>query len=295
VLNLFLYHLASGHAWFSCGLLFLLLLGLDLIGAFAARRRLVAASRLLLLTAVCVAAVSATPVSLWLAVPLLASCLAYALFGFADKSRTRRLAFGAAAGICVLTAEVLELPYHLTRPPEAPHPHRLYVLADSLAAGVGGEAMTWPRRLAELTSVEVRDLSSPGADTRSALLRQMPTVEREGDQQAWVLLCIGGNDMLGPTSAQEFGAALDKLLTAARGDPERPRLVLMLELPLIPWAASFGMLQRRLACKHGVILVPKRVLAGVILNNANVLDGLHLSRAGHESLAWALAGWLGGP
>jgi acyl-CoA thioesterase-1 len=292
LLNLFLYHLASGQAWFSCGLLFLLVLGLDLAGAFVARPRLARAGRLVLFAALVVAAASATPLSLWLAVPLLALCLAYSVVGFADNSRTRRLISGCAAGLCVLTALALELPYHLSQPPQAPRPRRVYVLADSLAAGVGVEMMTWPRRLGALTSIEIRDLSSPGANTRSALTRQLPAVQCEPDPEAWVLLCIGGNDMLGQASAEEFGDNLDRLLAGARGDPERPRVVLMLELPLIPWAASFGFVQRRLAARHGVVLVPKRVLAGAVLENANVLDGLHLSSAGHECMAQALAPWL---
>src|SRR4029453_14653046 len=103
-------------------------------------------------------------------------------------------------------------PYHLTRPPQAQRPRRLYVLADSLAAGVGGEKITWPARLGELTSVEVRNLSSPGATIHTALRRQVPMLEREGDRAAWVLVAIGGNDMLAGIPADEFEDGLDRLL-----------------------------------------------------------------------------------
>jgi hypothetical protein len=40
MLNHFLYHLASGQAWFSCGLLVLMIILLDLSKAFDAHRRL---------------------------------------------------------------------------------------------------------------------------------------------------------------------------------------------------------------------------------------------------------------
>ena len=59
----------------------------------------------------------------------------------------------------------LELPYHLTRPPDRPQPRGVYVLADSLAAGLGTERTTWPKGLAERTGVKVHDLSAAGATT----------------------------------------------------------------------------------------------------------------------------------
>jgi acyl-CoA thioesterase-1 len=292
VLNGFLYHLASGHAWFSCGLLVLMLIALDLRGAFAGRRRRTLAGRVLLLTALCVAAATATPLGLWLAAALVVSCLAYAFAGFAS-SAVRRRVLGGLAAACVLLSMALELPYHLVRPPQTPRPRRAYVVADSLAAGLGGEKVTWPARLGELTGVDVTDISFAGADARWALRQQVPHIETDDDPEAWVLVSIGGNDMLGRTTPAEFGQNLDSLLAAARGDPSRPRTVLMLELPLIPGAWAFGAHQRRLAARHGVVLVPKRVLAGVILDAADVLDGVHLSPAGHERMARELAAWLG--
>jgi acyl-CoA thioesterase-1 len=295
VLNRFLYHLASGHAWFSCGLLVLLLITLDLRGAFAGRPWRTRVGRILFLAALCVAAVSTTPLSLWLAAPLVVSCLAYAFVGFASPAMRRRRVFGGLAASCVLLAVILELPYHLVRPPQGPRPQRVYVVADSLAAGLGGEAVTWPALLGELTGVEVRDLSFAGANAQSALLGQLPKIERDDDPEAWVLVSIGGNDMLGRTTAEEFERYLDRLLAGARGDPAQPRTVLMLELPLIPGAWEFGASQRRLAARHGVVLVPKRLMAGVVLNEVDVLDGVHLSPDGHERMARELAPWLGRP
>src|SRR5262245_18229059 len=90
----------------------------------------------------------------------------------------------------------------------------------------------------------------------------------------------------------DFARHLDELLTKARGDVERPRTVLMLELPIIPGAWAFAAWQRHFAAKHGVILIPKRVMADVILTEANVVDGLHLSQRGHERMAELLVPWL---
>lgn len=292
MLNCFLYHLSSGHAWFSCGTIFLVILALDQRGLFSSRPKLARVARILLLSSLCVATATATPVSLWLAVPLVLSCLAYAFAGFASRSLRLRRTSGLIAGGFVIVALVFELPYHLVRPPRSPPPEHVYVVADSLAAGLGGEKMTWPRRLAELSGVEVRDLSFPGANARSALRQQIPKIARDVDAEVRVLISIGGNDMLGPTSPAEFAENLDHLLAEARGDPRHPRTVLMLELPLIPGAWQFAAHQRRLAAVHGVVLIPKRLMAGVILDEADVLDGLHLSPAGHERMARELVEWV---
>jgi acyl-CoA thioesterase I len=294
MLNLFLYHLASGQAWFSCGLLVLLIAALDTFGNFDKHPRLVRLARLLLVIAVLLAGASATPAPLWLAIPLAISCLAYIGFGFAHPVRQRRIALATCAGFSVLAALAVELPYHLAQPPHWPRPQRLYIVSDSLAAGRGREQTTWPRLLAARTPIDVRDLSFQGANTRLALRKLTAALEGVDSQEAWVLVSIGGNDMLGRTSAEDFGKDLEQLLAVARGDPARPRTVIMQELPLIPGAWAFGAEQRRLAAKFEVVLIPKRLLAGVVLTEENVVDGLHLSAAGHERMAELLAQWVGG-
>jgi len=64
----------------------------------------------------------------------------------------------------------------------------------------------------------------------------------------------------------------------------------MLELPLPPLFNRFGEIQRRLARRYDVLLVPKRYFAGVLIGEQATLDGLHLSPAGHQKMAdmiWA--------
>jgi acyl-CoA thioesterase I len=292
MLNHFLYHLASGQAWFSCGLLFLLVTVLDVRGAFEQRRRLGRVAWLLLWLAMLLAAASTTPVPLWLAIPLVASCLAYMVFGFSHQVRIRRLVLGSGASSLILVALILELPFHFPGPQNGARSQGLYVVADSLAAGLGREQTTWPKLLAARIGSDVRDRSFPGANTRSALRTLTKVLGPADNPHAWVLVCIGGNDMLGKTSAEDFANDLDQLLAVARGNPPHRRTVLMQELPLIPGAWAFGTIQRRLAAKHGVVLIPKRLLAGVVLTEENVVDGLHLSAAGHERMAELLLPWV---
>lgn len=48
-----------------------------------------------------------------------------------------------------------------------------------------------------------------------------------------------------------------------------------------------------MASKHDVVLVPKRVLMGVLARGDATLDSIHLSQAGHEQMAdavWQIVG-----
>lgn len=62
----------------------------------------------------------------------------------------------------------------------------------------------------------------------------------------------------------------------------------MVELPLPPLCNGFGLVQRRRAAEHGVALIPRRVLMGVLTGDDATTDGLHLTPAGHERMAGAV-------
>ena len=72
-----------------------------------------------------------------------------------------------------------------------------------------------------------------------------------------VLLEIGGNDVLGSTSARDYERDLDKLLGLLTA-PNRQ--IIMFELPLPPFYNEFGRAQRHVAEKYRVLLlIPKRI------------------------------------
>jgi acyl-CoA thioesterase-1 len=48
---------------------------------------------------------------------------------------------------------------------------------------------------------------------------------------------------------------------------------------------GWGVVQRRLAAKYGVTLIPKRVFVGVLTTGDATLDSVHLSQAGHQAMA----------
>ncbi len=156
------------------------------------------------------------------------------------------------------------------------------MIGDSVSAGVReGEEGTWPKRLAREQHIDIRDLSKMGATVGSARKQ----AEQIGAESGLVLLEIGGNDLLGSTAPEQFEDGLDALLAeVCRCD----RTVVMLELPLPPFCNRFGMIQRRLAAKHEVFLVPRRIFIGVLTTPGATIDGIHLSVSGHAQMAEAL-------
>lgn len=112
--------------------------------------------------------------------------------------------------------------------------------------------------------------------------------ERLPDSGGLVLIEIGGNDMLGTTALPDFEQGLDRLLHRVC---QHDRTVIMFELPLPPLFNEVGRIQRRVASRHKVPLVPKRRLLSVLTTQGSTLDSIHLTQAGHEQMAtliWSL-------
>jgi len=101
-----------------------------------------------------------------------------------------------------------------------------------------------------------------------------------------VLIEIGGNDLLEGVPSEEFGKALDALLSKVSAPG---RTVVMFELPLFPHMVAYGRIQRGLAAEYGVWLIPKRFFAEVIGGANATLDGLHLSDEGTRRMAALIA------
>lgn len=264
----FLYHVYSGQLFFTAALLFII--------GIAGGRRL----RILPLLAIPLAALSGTPMPLWVAIPLVAVT---GIAAFTNEEWRRGLPALAkiVAIAAVVLAAALEAPYHLGDSKVA-RPRRLIVIGDSLASGLG-ETNPWPRRLGP----GVANLSMPSDTATSALQSQLPRLPDPipGDL---VIIELGGNDMLDGTPPEQFEAALHQIVRACA-----PRTVVMLEVPVLPGKWSYGAAQRRVSRRHDVVFVPKRVLALVLGDTRNTDDGLHLTDRGHEQLTGALRTSLG--
>ncbi|NQT40387.1 MAG: acyl-CoA thioesterase, partial [Planctomycetes bacterium] len=177
-------------------------------------------------------------------------------------------------------AVALEVPYHVTPTLDPVASRSMAVIGDSVTAGMGSDdpSERWPNILARQHNLTVQDMSHMGETAASALKR----IKGRQITSPVVVLEIGGNDLLGSTSSAQFSRDLDALL-AHVSSPDRQ--VIMLELPLPPLNHEYGRVQRSLARKYNVSLVPKRVFLSVLAANGSTVDTIHLSQAGHERMA----------
>jgi acyl-CoA thioesterase-1 len=272
-MNWVIYFFGSGTAFF--GGVIVLLAGV----ALASRGRWGRlASAPLALIGLTLIGLSATPLPYWFyAVTGLLS------LGWLLTERTKRAAarksqpwFRAAVVLVWLVGCGMELPFHfIPTVPQGDHP-RLTVIGDSVSAGLGDKGFRpWPDRIGEAWGIEVENRSRVGATVGSASRKVAQAPVREGV----VLLEIGGNDLLGGTTSDDFERDLQALLQLTTGPG---RQVVMFELPLPPFANGFGRVQRRLAEEYGVALVPKWVFLKVLTTDGATSDGIHLTDAGHE-------------
>ncbi|MDZ4683558.1 MAG: GDSL-type esterase/lipase family protein [Planctomycetaceae bacterium] len=161
----------------------------------------------------------------------------------------------------------------------------LAVIGDSVTAGLNDGDAIWPRVLAESGSCSVWDASQQGATVESAS-RQLARLQGRGDA---LLIEIGGNDLLEGLPLRKFAERLETLLKSAR---PQYRTIVMLELPLPPLSNRYGVIQRRLARRYGVPLIPKREFARVLTMSGATVDGIHLSDRGQQRMADVVRAWL---
>ena len=243
-------------------------------------------STVLLLAGFAAVLLSAVPLPSWLyalwVLPAGAVLVLGNLPGAAPVLRFR--AFGAlcAASLFLLLAEAP----HLRAPRiRVDADQSVYVVGDSISAGIGSGERCWPEVLAASTSLRVVNLAVPGATTQSALA-QLPRI---AESNAVVLLEIGGNDLLDRKGAAAFETHLDQLVSSLRASGHD---VAMFELPLFPFQNAYGRAQRAVAKRHAVALIPRRHFARVLGMPDGTLDGLHLTQKGHDEMARRVAAVL---
>lgn len=282
-------HLANGNAFFV-GILFFI--AVSALGIFTAHPLYAVISRnVLILGALCVLS-SSTPLPLWLAALWAISLLWVLKHLYARQPGNRRRLRFVHAGVLLLslTAAGLELPYHLTPKITIDRNRTLILVGDSISAGVENDGVTaaWPVIFRQQYGVTLLDLSYPGLTLQSALQRL-----RQRDFSVYerpvFLLEIGGNDVLGDATAQQFSDDLHALLTFVSPTADA---VIMLELPLPPFHHAYSKAQRRLARAFQITLIPKRYFAGVLGSRNATFDGLHLSQHGHQQMADMLGNLL---
>ena len=271
-MNWFVFHTVSGHAFFT-GNVLLIVAALASTGSRPAFRRVTV---LAFLVGVIAVVVSSTAIPYWFYA--VATVVTLAWFASRFKKTWRRWTPYATAAVWLMTA-LLEIPYHITPSLSQTGQRSMTIIVDSVTAGVGDETIeTWPAILAREHQLEVQDISQVGETAGSALKRA-----RSHQITAPVVIVeIGGNDLLGSTTSAQFARDLDALLAYLSGTD---RQIVMFELPLPPFCHEYGRVQRAVAAKHNVMLIPKRVFLSVIAGSDSTLDTIHLSQSGHHFMA----------
>lgn len=287
-------HLASGQAFFSGTALIaiaVIITGPGMLRLSFGRTGRRSLAAMLSIMGVVLVLLSGTPVPIPIAIPWITAFLGWLVLlrrpgrpEEAPRPRLKLIPWGLL--VLCLAAIAAETPWRFS-PGIRPVRERSFTLiADSISAGLGEqEAVTWPNVLSQDHAVHVVNWSRQGETVGSALRR----APQSGVTTQLVVLEIGGNDLLGPTSDEAFEQGLDALLAfTRRGDATGTRQIIMFELPLPPFRHAIGAIQRRLARKHDVRLIPKSVLLNVIAGTDATVDGLHLSQIGHNQMAAAV-------
>lgn len=193
-----------------------------------------------------------------------------------------RLAAAAVLLVLLLVSPTMEF-FRRTMPAiVGASDNHLVVIGDSISSGIDARVPAWPVFMEQTTGVSVKNLAYPGAQAieGQALTKGVAPEDRV------VLIEIGGNDLLAGVPFEEFGRGLEAILAklAVPG-----RTVVMFELPLLPQKVAYGQVQRRLAAKYGVWLIPKRYFTEVIGGANATSDGLHLSEMGSQRMAALVA------
>ena len=160
--------------------------------------------------------------------------------------------------------------------------NHLVVIGDSISSGLATRVPPWPIVLQGMTGAEVRNLSRPGALVSDGVAM----AQRVTADDRLVLIELGGNDLIAGEPSDVFAQELDTVLAklAASG-----RTIIMFELPLLPDRIAYGRIQRRLASKYAVWLIPKRYLTAVLAGQDATSDGLHLTDVGAGRMAALVA------
>lgn len=226
---------------------------------------------------------SAAPLPIWAyAVWTIPAVAGIVLLNRSTPPRRLCLICGLALVASTLALCFAEAPFHRRPALHVPPQTTVYVLGDSISAGMGTKHRCWPAVLDDMTPLRVVNLAQPGATVESAVVQAKGISEPD----SLVIVEIGGNDLLGGTTAQAFHTMLDGLVSSLRSNRHD---VLLLELPLFPFQNAYGVAQRDVVRKHGCAMLPKRYFARVLGTQGGTLDGLHLSQAGHDAMAETIA------
>lgn len=163
----------------------------------------------------------------------------------------------------------------------------ILAFGDSLTAGTGaGEAESYPAVLANLLKRRVINAGIPGEVSAQGVQRLPELLDRE--HIALLILCHGGNDLLGHADQQQIS---DNLRTMIRMARERGVSVLLVAVPSPGITLKPPLLYEELANEFK-IPVEMKALPHILRKSSLKSDHIHPNAAGYRKLAEALASKL---
>jgi acyl-CoA thioesterase-1 len=158
---------------------------------------------------------------------------------------------------------------------------------DSLTAGTGaGDAESYPAVLSSLIGRKVINAGVPGEVSASGVQRLPELLDRE--RPALLILCHGGNDMLGHANHQLI---VDNLRSMIRMAEERGISVMLIAVPSPDFSLKPPSLYEDLA-KEFNIPIETKALPHILAKSSLKSDYIHPNAAGYRILAEALANLL---
>ena len=278
-MNWVVFQIASGRVFFVAVALLVAAVGLRSSAAPRPRR----GATWCLLMGLIGLSVSAAPLPIWAYAVILLSIV---VGWWANRFGANAATATAISALALLGVGLHEVRYQIMPVLAEVRDRQITVIGDSITAGPGESDLTrkWPAILRDRHGVAVEDHSKAGATAASAA----KGLEQASIAAPVVIVEIGGNDFLGGGSVEDFEEGLEALLKAVC---EPGRQVVMFELPIPPLYEGFGRVQRTCASRHGVALIPKRILLSVIEAADATVDSLHLTQQGQDrmtAVVWAL-------
>ena len=276
----FLYYFLDGTVFYA-GILLVLTGGLGLACMPGRAARFILSS--LIILGLILAVISATPLPLWLYLIWSGYILtALMLLNRTKTAKRSKAIISIVAGTITAALGLYEISFARIPNVIIEKEQTIYVLGDSVSAGMGNIEQCWPSIFAEITDTRVVNLAQAGAKVDEAI-KQAQEINKS---HALVIVEIGGNDLLSKTDANIFDHEFKQLISSLASDGHR---ILIFELPLFPFRNAYGITQRQTVSKYNTAMLPKRIFAGVLRTQGATLDGVHLSQKGHRLMAETIA------
>ena len=276
-MNPLVMHFASGWSFYSGIILILISIAISLFDKIFLLKIIFRVGIVLGILAVFS---SSTPLH-YLSPLMFTTIFIFLILAHLDNKVTRKILAGLRILITLLCSAAALMEVGSWIVPKLPQGNfdKFYVVGDSISAGIGFQGeVVWSEVMSKQHGIKSVNLSVGGATLSSAV----SSADGIKDEKAFVILEIGGNDILRRTSLKKFEENLEKLLKKVCLPG---RTVIMFELPLPPFNSSFCVSQREICRKYGVFLIPRRIFAEILTGEMKSVDGLHLSNYGHAHMA----------